>query len=524
MPKIPQVLADPAGLGRRAVPRDMGGGEGMAAMGQAVGGIGDVAERLLDVQQTTLVNRAISDSSVALSELETQEAQNPDYAGRGARFQKQAQEIRKSFSDGLMPKYQTQFENNYGPMSARGMSRIRSGAWKDTIDTGRATLDVVGRQDAIDAVAAPPGPQRQEKVDGFIRKLAVARGQGLITEQDGVKRSEQFIDEVMGGDVRQLIRENPQAAIEELSNPTGRFTAMTPEKRAIYTDKAVRRYELNLRSEANAISREMRDEEQRRALAEEKAEVVLDGHLEANDVAEVEGWLDDPDNAGILDSESRRFYRRRIKEGGGLGQTVTNTDTYIALSDMTSMDIEHLRAMEAHKMPSGRKLSREEILADRINEAYRDDRLSQTHRDSLIAASEEHRFGQVQKYLKESLDAGIFAVKDPGARVRQQEALAEFTDWRTHPDNRNASRREAMVIARSLVTDATLMSKEKGGVFDLKSAGFIVRDEASGRVDEEASMVALSAAVDRGELDQKEFKNQVVRLTTTISLEQVPNE
>ncbi len=523
MPKIPQILADPAGLGRRAVPRDFGGGEGMAAMAGAVGGIGDVAERLLDVQQTTLVNRAISDSSVALSELETQEAQNPDYAGRGARFQKQAQEIRKSFSDGLMPKYQTQFENNYGAMSARGMSRIRSGAWKDTIDTGRATLDRMGRQMAIDAVAAPPGPQREEKVEEYHHALAVARGQGLITEQDGVKRSEQFIDEVMGGDIRQLIRENPQAAIEELSNPTRRTSGMTPETRAIYMDKAVSRYAVNLRSEANAISREMRDEEQRRAVAEEKAEVVLDGHLEANDVAEVEDWLDDPDNAGILDSKSRRFYRRRIKEGGGLGQTVTNTDTYIALSDMTSMDIEHLRAMEAHEMPSGRKLSREEILADRINEAYRDDRLSQTHRDSLIAASEEHRFGQVQKYLKESLDAGIFQ-GNAAARVRQQEALAEFTDWRTHPDNRNASRREAMDIARSLVKDAADLGKEQGGVFDLKPPRFIVRDEASGRIDEEASLKATVDAVNRGDLKQDEFQYQVFRLTNDVRQEQVPNE
>jgi len=263
--------------------------------------------------------------------------------------------------------------------------------------------------------------------------------------------------------------------------------------------------------------------ERRRAVAEEKAEVVLDGHLEANDVASVEDWLDDPDNAGILDSESRRFYRRRIKEGGGLGQTVTNTDTYIALFDMTSMDVEHLREMEAHKMPSGRQLGREEILADRINEAYRDDRLSRSDRDSLIKASEEHRFGQVQKYLKESLDAGIFEGNAP-ARVRQQEALAEFTDWRTHPDNRNASRREAMAIARGLVEDAADLGKEQGGVFDLKPPRFIVRDEASGRIDEGASMKAMVDAKNRGDLKQDEFQYQVFRLTNDVRQEQVPNE
>jgi len=508
----------------------MGGGEGLAALGQAVGGIGDIAGRLLDVQQTSAVNRAISDSSVALSQLETQESQNPDYAGRGARFQKQAREIRKSFSDGLMPKYQAQFEDNYAPMSARGMSRIRSGAWKDTVDTGRATLDVMERQMAIEASVTPPGPQRDEKVEGYHHALAVARGQGLITEQDGVKRSERFIDEVMGGDVRQLIRENPQAAIDELSNPTGRFASvMTPEKLEIYTDRAVRRYGVNLRSEANAISREAMNQERLRKKAQVTAEAVLDGHLESGEVAEVEDWLNDSENAGALDTKSRRWYRNRIKEGGGLGQSVTNTDTYIALFGMTGMDIDDLQAMEATAMPSGRKLDRGEILADRINDAYRDNRLSRNDWEKLIKASEEHRFGQAQKYLKGALTAGTLSGGDGAAlsRIKAQEAMAEFTNWRVMPENRNASRRNAMVIARGLVEDAAFLNRKTNESFDLDESPYFVRDEATQSLNEKATMDALVKALNRGGadgIDRQQFDYQVFRLTSEAKQEQVPNE
>jgi hypothetical protein len=489
-----------------------------------------MAGRLLDVQQTTLVNSAISDASVALSELETQESRNPDYAGRGARFQKNAKEIRESFSKGLLPRYQDQFNNNYGPMAARGVSRIRSGAWKDTIDTGRATLDVLGRQFAIDAVAAPPGPQRQEKEDEFFFALDMARGQGLISAQDGIRRVEKFVDEVMGGDVRKLISEDPLAAIAALDDPVGRFSRMTPEQSAIHMDQAVRRYGANLRSEANAISRGAANDERVRALAEEKNEVVLDGWLESGDVAKVEEWMADDDNAGILDSESRRWYRTRIKEGGGLGQSVTNPDTYIALAAMTSMDIDDLRltGYEAEAgdgspedNPTGAPLGREEMLSSRINAAYRDNRLSRTDRDQLLKARDEHRFGGAQKHLETSLRAGMLTGNaGPLSRIKAQEALAEFIDWRIDPANRKASRTDAMDIARKLVRDGAFVNYLELEQAKLNRSPLVEVDLTTKRIKEEASAKAILAAKHDGRLTESEYQYEMHNLTR--SLEQEP--
>jgi len=525
--KLPQVLADPAGLGRRASPDDFGGGQGMAAMGQAVSGVGDIAGRLLDVQQTTLVNTAISDSSVALSELETQESRNPDYAGRGARFLKTSKEIRKGFSNGLLPKYQAQFDNNYGPMSARGVSRIRSGAWKDTIDTGKATLDVLGRRFAIDAVAAPPGAQRQEKIDNYYNALDVARGQGLISDQDGVKRSERFIDEVMGGDVRQLISQDPFAAISALDSTDGRFSDLTPETRAIHRAQAVRSYEANLRSAANGIARGMAQDERMRAQAEEKSEVILDGWLEAGDTAAVENWMARPENDGILDSESRRWYRTRIKAGDGLGRSVTNPDTYIALAAMTNMDIGDLRVSgyepgkgdgSGDDYPTAKPLGRDEMLSSRINAAYRDNRLSRSDRDQLLKAREEHRFGGAEKHLEASLRAGIFSGDAGISKIRAQEALSDFLDWRTDPANRKASRADAMDIARLLVRDGTIVPLDEQPASQL---GFSSRLKYVGgdtnrktrRIDAEASAKALLAARNAGDLTDYEFAYEMNNLT-----------
>ena len=60
-------------MGRQAGPRDFGGGEGDAAMAQAVAQVGQVTEKMLDLQQTTKVNSAVAESAVALSQLESAE-------------------------------------------------------------------------------------------------------------------------------------------------------------------------------------------------------------------------------------------------------------------------------------------------------------------------------------------------------------------------------------------------------------------------------------------------------------------
>jgi hypothetical protein len=271
------------------------------------------------------------------------------------------------------------------------------------------------------------------------------------------------------------------------------------------------------------------NEERLRKKAQVTAEAVLDGHLESGEVAEVEDWLNDSENAGVLDTKSRRWYRNRIKEGGGLGQSVTNTDTYIALFGMTSMDIDDLRAVEAEDMPSGRELGREEILADRINEAYRDNRLSRNDWEKLIEASEEHRFGQAQKYLKNSLTAGTLSGGEGAAlsRIKAQEAMAEFTNWRVMPENRNASRRDAMVIARGLVEDAAFLNRKTNESFDLDESPYFVRDEATQSLNEKATMDALVKALNRGGadgIDRQQFDYQVFRLTSEAKQEQVPNE
>lgn len=292
----------------------------------------------------------------------------------------------------------------------------------------------------------------------------------------------------------------------------------------------MRRYEANLRSEANSISRGAANDERVRALAEEKNEVVLDGWLESGDVAEVEKWMAEPANAGILDSKSRRWYRTRIKEGGGLGQSVTNPNTYIALAAMTSMDIDDLRltGYEAEAgdgspedNPTGAPLGREEMLSSRINAAYRDNRLSRTDRDQLLKARDEHRFGGAQKHLEDSLRAGLLSGNaGPPSRIKAGEALAEFIDWRTDPANRKASRADAMSIARMLVRDGSFVNYQDLEQVKLNVSPLLKRDPVTKRIDKKASATAILAARNDGRLTETEYAYEMHNLTR--SLEQEP--
>ncbi|MDE0916535.1 MAG: hypothetical protein OSB57_15285, partial [Planctomycetota bacterium] len=111
MPKIPQILADPAGLGRRAVPRDMGGGEGMAALGQAVGGIGDISMELFDQEMSAEVSGSLAEATRSLNDLSMEVQANPDHNARNKLYAAGSVKIAREFRDGLKyPKFQGMFD------------------------------------------------------------------------------------------------------------------------------------------------------------------------------------------------------------------------------------------------------------------------------------------------------------------------------------------------------------------------------------------------------------------------------
>jgi hypothetical protein len=136
MPKIPQVLADPAGLGRRAVPRDFGGGEGMEALGQAVGGIGDMAGELFEQEMSANVSGSVAEASRALNDLSMEVQANPDHNARNKMYADGALKIAREAREGLRyPKFQGMFDERLEGSLERGRVGIAQGVRRSQVES-----------------------------------------------------------------------------------------------------------------------------------------------------------------------------------------------------------------------------------------------------------------------------------------------------------------------------------------------------------------------------------------------------
>jgi hypothetical protein len=139
MPKIPTVLADKASLGRPALPRDFGGGEGMEALGQAVGGIGDIAGRLFEEEMSADVSGSVAEANRALNDLSMQVQANPDHNARNKMYADGALKIAREAREGLRyPKFQGMFDERVEGSLERGRVGIAQGVRKAQVDSASA--------------------------------------------------------------------------------------------------------------------------------------------------------------------------------------------------------------------------------------------------------------------------------------------------------------------------------------------------------------------------------------------------
>mgnify|MGYP001188131946 CR=1 FL=1 len=133
MPKIPQYTHQPAQLGRRAGPGDFVGGEGLAAIGQAVGQVGDLSFQIFEQEMESNVARSIVESTKALDDLYL-EVQNMDHNEREVAFANGSQKIIDEKRKGLRyPKYQEMFDLEAASVSERRRMNIGQSVRRDRL-------------------------------------------------------------------------------------------------------------------------------------------------------------------------------------------------------------------------------------------------------------------------------------------------------------------------------------------------------------------------------------------------------
>jgi len=138
--KLPQVLADPASSGRRAAPRDFGGGEGMAAMGQAVSGLGDIAGKLFEEEMSAQVSGSLADATRSLNDLGMEVQANPDHNTRNKMYAEGASKIASDFRKGLKyPRFQGMFDERLEGTLERGRTGIAQGVRRSQVESIAST-------------------------------------------------------------------------------------------------------------------------------------------------------------------------------------------------------------------------------------------------------------------------------------------------------------------------------------------------------------------------------------------------
>ena len=158
MPKIPQVLADPAGLGRRAVPRDFGSGEGMAALGQTATELGDISLQLFEQEMTAKVSGALGEATRALNDLSLEVDAEPDHHKRNQMYAEGSGKIANQFREGLRyPKFQGLFDERLAGTLERGRMGIAQGVRQAQVDKASAErrLFIESQLDSLENISDP---------------------------------------------------------------------------------------------------------------------------------------------------------------------------------------------------------------------------------------------------------------------------------------------------------------------------------------------------------------------------------
>jgi hypothetical protein len=211
--KLPQVLADPASSGRRAAPQDFGGGQGMAAMGQAVSGIGDIAGALFEEEMSAQVSGSLGEATRKLNDLSMEVQAQPDHNARNKMYAEGSAKIASEFRKGLhYPRFQGMFDERIEGTLERGRTGIAQGVRKAQVGAASANrlLFIESQIDALENISNPT--ERLQAMNGIREEIAAGVRGGLWSASQAAAMQIKFENRVAG---HELITAS-QAAADEI--------------------------------------------------------------------------------------------------------------------------------------------------------------------------------------------------------------------------------------------------------------------------------------------------------------------
>lgn len=483
-----QSVINPA----QATTQTFGGDGGLRALGGAIsqagqqlGQVMQSAKRAGDAQK--LAN-AQSSASSRLQQLSFDLENDPDYESHEQKYQDGVKLINEDVAKQLGDKRLSGiFKQDFEPITQKHGFEVQRGVISKQRDQAKADLTNTNQSYSTLAARALDETERDYYLTQGRVAIRTQQQAGVISAVEAERLDQQFTDNIALADVRELVRTDADAAVDELLNPDGQFSGLDENKRQIWVERAISAQEANTKAELANEARFQREIDQEQKVIEEQTAKDGDTML-AQDQLTTDWVLQNEED--LSKSDFRYFLKQLSGEaGGGRTQPIVFADLY-----ERSGGGEDVRTEARQFLVEGR--------------------LSQADYTKIVNRVEGEQIeGQIpswfkrgEQFINTSMGADE-ALIDVGGRINKANSIDEWRRW--SENNPNATDSEAQAEYKDIVNRYTVIDWNNIST-TLPQTKFFSGTRQ--QPDIGTTFNNLKLALDTGQIDQAEFNSQIVLL------------
>ncbi|MCF1458351.1 MAG: hypothetical protein LPH21_12575 [Shewanella sp.] len=397
-----------------------------------------------------------------------------------------------------------QWDTKFQLSVAKGRVKMHLGAMNRMKDEAvtQSTMDL---STLANAAAREPSPEGQKIIkDRGLALIDAQLSNGVISHAEHLKMKRQFENELVGSNIRELIRLDPVEAVirlQDASDPI--FDGLPADTREVWISRALSAYEQNLRRQDISLRRAerqlvMREKALARDLAKEADELAANGTLD-------ETWLFE--NRAYMNPSDFRYHLEGLVDER---REVATSQLYVQLSR--------------------RALAGEDV-QEEADAALILGLLDKSHRETIHDLVES-REGPAMSWSKSTrlmllnhFGSDEILSKIPGGPDRKAEALHEWDIW--YLKNKGSVTMDQGITKAHDILSKWHMKPEVLNVFSMQRFRY---GPAINTPDMDLSEIAKKTkdAYDRGELSAEQYQEEVRKLRDMTdlraSLENQPND
>lgn len=468
-----------------------GGDQGLTALGRSVSNLGDVLAHAKKARESQKIANASAQASSQLQQLSFDLENDPDFDTHQERYDLGVQDIHRQVKESLNDdRLFGIFKQDFEPITLKQGFEVQRGVISRQRDQAKA--DLTNTTQAYSTLAARSLDETER--DHYLTQGRVAiqtqLQEGILTAVEAEKLDQDFTDNIQLADIRELIRVDADTAVDELLNPNGEFSGLDENRRQIWIERAISAQEANTKARLADEARQQRelDNEQKEleeATAKDADILLAQGELTSNWVIE---------NEDNLSKQDFRHFLNRLS--GATGRITTSPFIFSDLYERSG---------------SG------ENVKDEARQFLVSGQMSQSDYEKIVKRVEDEEIeGQVPSWFKRG-EAFINTSLKPSdlnedafAKVRHADAVNEWRVWaENHP---NVSFEEAEKEYKRLVDGALLLNLENQ-LAGKNQPRFFSGDRTKMTLENVVqTMQKTQQALDSGQLDESEFKREIMKL------------